>query len=147
MKVNKAGLTGIIIGLAIFIMLATFPFWYAGGKSERAPQIDLNTPAINSLTPKQCVAPTAYMKTKHMKLLDEWRGDVVRNNNRVYVTPDGRRFDKSLSKTCLQCHSNKEQFCNRCHNYAGANPKCWDCHSESAPRNTKPIVLFSGKVN
>lgn len=147
MKVNKGGLIGIGIGLAIFIMLATFPFWYAGGKSEPAPQIDLNTPAINSLPQKQCVAPTAFMKTRHMKLLDEWRNDVVRNNNRTYVTPDGRRFDKSLSKTCLECHSNKEQFCNRCHNYAGANPKCWDCHSESAPHKTKPIVLFSGKVN
>ncbi len=147
MKVNKGGLIGIGIGIIVFILLATIPFWYAGGKSERAPQIDLNTPAINSLTQKQCVAPTAYMKTKHMKLLDEWRDDVVRNNNRSYTTPDGRRFDKSLSKTCLECHSNKEQFCNRCHNYAGANPKCWDCHSESAPHKTKPTVLFSGKVN
>jgi hypothetical protein len=147
MKTNKAGLIGIGIGIAVFILLAAFPFWYTGGKSEPAPEIDLNTPAINSLTPKQCVAPTAYMKTKHMKLLDEWRNEVVRNNNRTYTTPDGRSFDKSLTKTCLQCHSNKEQFCNRCHNYAGASPKCWDCHSESAPRIAKQSKILPGKVD
>jgi hypothetical protein len=147
MKVNKAGLIGIGIGIIVFILLVTFPIWYAGGKSKQVPQIDLNTPVINSLPEKQCVAPTAFMKTRHMKLLDEWRNDVVRNNNRTYTTPDGRRYDKSLTKTCMQCHSNKEQFCNRCHNYAGVNPKCWDCHSESAPRNTKTAADFSGRRN
>jgi hypothetical protein len=146
MKVKSGTAIGVFIGLAVFILIATFPFWYEGFKQKTVPDIDLNTPEINTLTEKLCVAPAEYMKTKHMKLLDEWRNDVVRNNNRTYVTPDGRRFDKSLSKTCLECHSNKEQFCNRCHNYAGANPKCWDCHSESAPHKTKPTVLFSGKV-
>ena len=24
----------------------------------------------------------------------------------------------SLSNTCLDCHSNKAEFCDRCHNYA-----------------------------
>ena len=137
MKVNKGGLIGIGIGIAVFMLLATLPFWYAGGKNTPAPLIDLDTPVIRSLPEKQCVAPTAFMKTRHMKLLDEWRSDVVRNNNRTYTTPDGRRFDKSLSRTCLSCHSNQEQFCNRCHNYAGVNPKCWDCHTTSASRKGK----------
>ena len=137
MKGNYGGLIAIGIGIAVFVLLATFPFWYAGGKASPVPQIDLNTPAINSLPEKQCVAPTAFMKTRHMKLLDEWRNDVVRNNNRTYTTPDGRRFDKSLSRTCLSCHSNNEQFCNRCHNYAGVNPKCWDCHTTPASRKGK----------
>lgn len=145
MKINKGSLIGAGIGIAAFILVVTLPFWYSAGKSKTAPLIDLNTPVINSLSEKQCVAPTAYMKTEHMKLLDEWRGDVVRNNNRTYVTPDGRKFDKSLSKTCLKCHSNKEQFCNRCHNYAGVSPKCFDCHLEYAPRNTKPTANLSGK--
>jgi hypothetical protein len=146
MKVNKRDLIGIGIGIAVFIMLATFPFWYAAGKPKTAPLIDLNTPVINSLPEKQCVAPTAFMKTNHMKLLDDWRNEVVRNNNRTYTTQDGRSFDKSLSKTCLSCHSNKEQFCNRCHNYAGVNPKCWECHSEPALQNMKVTAYPSGKV-
>jgi hypothetical protein len=147
MKGNPGGLIGIGIGIAVFVLLATFPIWYAGGKSKPAPLIDLDTPAILSLPERQCVAPTAFMKARHMKLLDEWRNDVVRNNSRAYTSPDGRRFDKSLTKTCLQCHSNQEQFCNRCHNYAGVSPKCWDCHSESALHSTKPASDFSGKVN
>ncbi len=147
MKARTWTILGACIGIAVFILIAAFPFWYGGFKQKPAPDIDLNTPEINTLAEKQCVASTAYMKTEHMKLLNQWRNDVVRNNNRTHVTPDGRRFDKSLSKTCLSCHSNKEQFCNRCHNYAGANPKCWDCHSESAPQKTKPTVLFSGKAN
>ena len=34
----------------------------------------------------------------------------------------------SLSQSCLGCHSNKEQFCDACHNYAGVKPNCWSCH-------------------
>ncbi|HCX02472.1 MAG TPA: cytochrome C, partial [Syntrophaceae bacterium] len=41
---------------------------------------------------------------------------------------NGRTFEKSLTGTCLQCHSNKEQFCDRCHNYVGAKPSCFNCH-------------------
>jgi len=28
----------------------------------------------------------------------------------------------SLSQTCLGCHSNKEKFCDACHNYSGSSP-------------------------
>jgi hypothetical protein len=147
MKANKGGLIAIGVGIAVFVLLATFPFWYTGGKASPVPQIDLDTPVINSMHQKQCVAQTSFMKTRHMKLLDEWRNDVVRNNNRTYVTADGRRFDKSLTKTCLSCHSNKEQFCNRCHNYAGVNPKCWDCHITLETKNTKVLAHPLGKVD
>ena len=29
---------------------------------------------------------------------------------------------------CVKCHSNKERFCDRCHDYAGVKPTCWNCH-------------------
>jgi hypothetical protein len=28
----------------------------------------------------------------------------------------------------MKCHDNKEEFCDKCHLYAGVTPYCWDCH-------------------
>ncbi len=35
----------------------------------------------------------------------------------------------SLTLTCLECHSNKDKFCDRCHDYLRVSPGCWDCHN------------------
>ncbi|HEY9159831.1 MAG TPA: sulfate reduction electron transfer complex DsrMKJOP subunit DsrJ [Desulfomonilia bacterium] len=147
MKIKPGTIMGVCTGLAVFILIAAFPFWYGGLKPKAAPDIDLNTPEINALTEKQCVTSTEYMKTEHMKLLNQWRNDVVRNGSRTYIAPDGRQFDKSLTRTCLACHSNKEQFCTRCHNYSGANPRCWDCHSETASAAARKAIILKEKVN
>ena len=63
-----------------------------------------------------------------MKLLAAWRDDVVREGKRTYTAADGRVHPISLTGTCLECHSNKKQFCDRCHDYSGAKPACWSCH-------------------
>jgi hypothetical protein len=68
------------------------------------------------------------MKAEHMQLLDVWREAVVRRGERIYVSPDGKEYNMSMSNTCLDCHSNKTEFCDRCHNYASVQPYCWDCH-------------------
>jgi cytochrome c len=68
------------------------------------------------------------MRANHMKMLAAWRDEAVRNGNRLYAAKDGRTFEKSLTGTCIQCHANKEQFCDRCHNYVGAKPTCFSCH-------------------
>jgi hypothetical protein len=64
---------------------------------------------------KVCVMPTEYMKAEHMQLLDVWRDTVVRNAERIYRQPRRQAFNMSLSNTCLDCHSNKAEFCDRCH--------------------------------
>jgi hypothetical protein len=114
----------IIVGIVIFLGLVTFPFWYNAGTSAKAtpPKLEVGT------TEKQCVEPTAFMKSSHMQLLDQWRDEVVRNGKRVYVSSTGKQYEMSLQNTCTKCHSKKEQFCDRCHNYVDAAPKCWDCH-------------------
>jgi hypothetical protein len=71
------------------------------------------------------------MRADHMQLLDLWRHSVVREGKRIYVNPDGKEYNMSLSNTCLDCHSNKAEFCDRCHNYASVRPYCWDCHIEN----------------
>ncbi len=114
----------IFTGLVLFLGLITFPVWYnlASGTSSKPPELKLPT------TEKQCVAPTETMRMSHMEMLITWRDQVVRQNDRTYVAADGKRYDMSLTNTCLKCHDNKAEFCDKCHDYAGVKPYCWDCH-------------------
>ena len=48
--------------------------------------------------------------------------------DRMFVNPEGKKFLASLSNTCMECHSNKTQFCDQCHNYVAVAPNCWGCH-------------------
>jgi hypothetical protein len=118
----------IIAGLVLFLALATFPFWYGRGRTA-PPVLPLDTPEIQKLPVKACVESTPYMKASHMELLKGWRDAVVRDGNHLYVNHEGKKFFMSLSQTCLGCHSNKEKFCDACHNYSGVKPTCWSCHA------------------
>src|SRR5512145_2233783 len=118
----------IILGLVIFIVGITFPFWYGGGKKSEPPRLDLDTPVIAQMQNKKCVEDKSYMRANHMKMLNTWRDEAVREGRRLYTAKDGRVYEKSLTGTCIQCHSNKERFCDRCHNYVGAKPTCYSCH-------------------
>ena len=118
----------ILAGLVVFIAVITFPFWFNMGKAAPAPELVLTAKAKAAQT---CVMPTAYMKAEHMQVLDVWRHKVVRGAERMFVSPDGKLFDMSLSNTCLDCHANKAEFCDRCHNYASVRPYCWDCHIDN----------------
>ncbi len=133
MKNKKWGL--IILGLGIFVVGVTFPIWYGTIKSTPAPVLSLDTPVINSMQNKKCVEDTAFMRANHMKMLNDWRDESVREGRRTYTAKDGQTFEKSLTGTCIQCHTNKEQFCDRCHNYVGAKPTCFSCHI--VPREVK----------
>jgi [DsrC]-trisulfide reductase subunit J len=114
-------------GLALFVAAVTTPFWYARANTtatQRRP--DLVLPA----NAKECVAPAGTMRADHMQLLLNWREDVVRRGDRRYVAFNGKVYDKSLTGTCLGCHS-KHQFCDRCHEYSGVSgPYCWNCHAD-----------------
>ena len=112
-------------GIVIFLFLITFPFWYNLGKAAPAPEIKLSAKAQAA---QACVESKAYMKTEHMQLLNVWRDEVVRSAKRTYVNSSGKQFEMSLSNTCLDCHVEKAEFCDKCHNYASVTPYCWDCH-------------------
>ena len=118
----------IYTGLLIFLGLATFPVWHnlTAGVTPKGPQ-----PVLPKVE-RQCVAPAAYMKTSHMHLLMDWRENVVRNGSRDFTSAGGKHFNMSLTSTCLkQCHAEKAQFCDRCHNYAAVSISCWNCHQDS----------------
>ena len=112
--------------LVVFLALVTSPVWYNLASGEKAP-LDLRYPHEGG----QCVEDTAYIRANHMLLLMGWRDEVVRASDTVYTTSDGRRYNKSLSGTCLSCHFEKEEFCDRCHDYVGATIHCWDCHERT----------------
>jgi hypothetical protein len=116
----------IVVGLALFIALVTFPMWHAAYAKTTAAGPEVKLPA----TAKTCVAPVAYMRASHMKLLTEWREGAVRNGSSDYHSFNGKNYRVNLSGTCLgECHTDKREFCDRCHNYAAVSgPYCFDCH-------------------
>lgn len=114
----------IIPGLVIFLALITLPLWYNNALGRRGEGPELQYPAGET----QCVVEKDLMKGEHMQIVDDWRDEVVRDGARYYVHPDGTTREKSLTNTCLGCHSDKTQFCDKCHDYAGVKPYCWDCH-------------------
>lgn len=120
----------IIPGLVIFVWLFTLPFWYNAGKASPPPEPKTDTPVIKKLEKKECIEPTAFMKTSHMQILDDWRDEVVRERKRLYVATNGKHYEISLQNECMNCHSNKSEFCDQCHNYTAVTPFCWDCHLE-----------------
>ena len=118
----------IIAGLVIFLGLVAYPFYSNMSKSISMAMPSIDTPVISQLEKTECVKPKEVMRTDHMKILDDWRDEVVRNGERGIISVGGRVFEKSLQNGCMMCHSNKKQFCGECHGYAGVKPYCWDCH-------------------
>jgi hypothetical protein len=114
----------ILPGLAVFLGFATFPIWYNVGRGQQPQRPEIEKPANQ----ERCVEDVEYMRREHMQLVMSWRDEAVRQNRRIYVTTDGRHFEKSLTRTCLGCHTNKAASCDRCHNYLAVSPYCWDCH-------------------
>ena len=115
----------IITGLVIFFVILAFPFYYNMGSMTPVPELELTEKAKQA---EKCIEDTEFMTKDHMQLLDDWRHAVVRDGNRLYISADGTEYVASLSDTCMDCHSNKADFCDRCHDYVSADPYCWDCH-------------------
>jgi hypothetical protein len=117
----------IAAGLVIFLIAVTYPFWFtlvAGAKVSRPV---LEKPVGEA----RCVEEKAFMRENHMQMLSEWRTMSVRNGLTKYTSKSyGVEYEISLTKTCLKCHQKREEFCNRCHNYASVAPTCWNCHNE-----------------
>lgn len=115
----------ILLGLAGFAGLVTSPVWVGAIRGPaRLPELQRPRDA------KECIEPTAFMRSRHMELLDGWREAVVRREERVYVASNGRHHQMSLTGSCLGCHSEPDKFCDRCHQHAGVQAFCWDCHQQ-----------------
>ncbi len=112
----------IFVSLALALVVLTFPFWYALAAGRSDP------PDLPDVPPGRCVEERSYMRAHHAELLNEWRRKVVREGGNVYTSSSGEKIVMSLTGTCLGCHTNRETFCDTCHDYANVRPDCWDCH-------------------
>jgi hypothetical protein len=134
----------IIIGLIVFILVVTLPFTYnivAKSALKGAPELEILPKAGD-----KCVRDKDYMRAYHMDLLIEWREKVVREGERFTAGPHGGQIEMSLSNTCMDCHSNRDNFCNKCHNYMDVDPYCWDCHNTpDETENPQPTQMYAPK--
>ena len=120
----------VITGLAVFVILITFPIWYNVSGKERVPN-----PMQPAKKYQQCVLPTDEMRASHMQLLLKWRDEVLREGKRGKIEIAGVKYEKSLQNGCLHCHESEEKFCNQCHQYVAVDPYCWDCHIKPKEKN------------
>ena len=120
----------IIIGIIVFLVVLTSPVWYVAvsGQASSVPQPEI------IVDDTQCIEDTEYMRDYHMVLLDKWRDQYVREDSRTHVASNGEEYLIGLTGTCLNCHSNKTEFCDQCHDYGGVKPYCWDCHIEETTK-------------
>ena len=145
----------IFIGLCIFMGLIVLPLVYnlalgSGGKGGKRPVLQKaadSQPAGSALKQaltgrKDCLMTSAArMREEHMDALNVWRDEYVRDGKVLHKGKfdkwpgSNKPIHKSLSKTCLGCHADKTKFCDRCHDYAGVKPYCWECHVVPGGRN------------
>lgn len=120
----RSGQGKLVAGIVIFLALVLFPVWYGVARGSTRARPDLGD--LKKITgAERCVRDLETMRSQHMILLDGWRDLVVREGQRVDAQ-SGREM--SLTRTCLGCHANYQDFCARCHDYVGVDPYCWDCH-------------------
>lgn len=114
----------VTIGIAIFLLLFSSPFWLGWlGQDYKTTGVVLpNDQAA-------CIENIEFMRSNHMRLLDEWRDQALRKEDRCYISAlDGKRWEISLQKTCMKCHANYSSFCQKCHVANSVYPYCWTCH-------------------
>ena len=122
----------IIVGILMGLLIILVPFWFNIGKTHKLPEPQLSEKAKLS---KKCILPKSEIRSTHQSMLIEWRDLVVREGQRLYYSKyNDKNFEISLENTCMDCHSNKKDFCDECHNYVGLkggiSPNCWNCHNE-----------------
>jgi hypothetical protein len=125
----QAWLWPLVVGVIILS-----PFAYSVGRftwlSRSRPKPFLQ---VSSSSSTRCVRDIAWMRQNHRLLLFELRDKAAR---------EGIRNEITLS-SCSQCHKDKTQFCDKCHNAANVHPDCFDCHSYS--KSSQPVALLYGK--
>ncbi len=113
----------ILPGILIFLGLFSLPFWINLGAPEfKRPQLAL--PAGE----EQCIEPVEFMRSEHMQILNQWRDMALREEKREYVASNNKVWEVSLQNTCMKCHSNYAEFCDKCHVANSVSIYCWDCH-------------------
>ena len=130
-------------GVIAFLALFTAPFWLNVGSGKYAyPDVAVpkaKAASVEAWAQKPqaerlaepgtaCIMPKEYMRAEHMQILNTWRDQALREEKREYTGADGAKWEVSLQNTCMKCHTNKVEFCDKCHDSNSVSPYCWDCH-------------------
>ncbi|MFH1765655.1 MAG: hypothetical protein ABIF09_15815 [Gemmatimonadota bacterium] len=106
-----ATIFAVIILLPVALSLAGFVSF----RVEETPEVFLEAPNPEW---ENCLRDAAFMRFQHMDLLKDVRTDVIRNGIKGGIT---------LAR-CGDCHENRDQFCDKCHEAASVSLDCWGCH-------------------
>lgn len=108
-----------ILAVVVFLIILAFPFFYnalSGGLGSGA----VAEPKLKITKKGDCIRETEWMRHNHMKLLMHTRDDVVRRGI--------RKVNEGI-QGCRSCHEKRGEFCDKCHEYVGVDPECWNCHN------------------
>ena len=107
--------------VVIPVLAILFPFGYTAVSGVVTRNTAGPEPFLLKPDPSHgpCVRDATYMRFHHWELLKSTRDEVVRSGKRGSIT----------LKKCTECHTSREQFCDRCHNAASVTPDCWGCHT------------------
>ena len=88
----------VIPGIIVFAGLFTAPFWiYMLSSGHEEVKVELPTEPVTFFGEErtQCIEPREWMAANHMELLLEWRDKALRENKRIYVASDGKKWETS----------------------------------------------------
>ena len=112
---KNRGTWATVFAVVIFIpvVLTVAGFGFARVEEGRDAFLEAPDPRCDS-----CFRDVEYMRFRHMDLLKEVREDVVRHGLKGGISQAG----------CADCHRNRVEFCDRCHEAASVNLDCFGCH-------------------
>jgi len=100
----------ILAGLTLFVGLVTTPSGTALSTEKRPSPLRRS----NSLPGKAVRRATSYMRSSHMRLLEDWRNEAVRDGQRQFVAFNGKTYDKNPNPHLRHaCHTDRKEFCGR----------------------------------
>jgi len=112
---KNRGTWATVFAVIILLPIALSLVGFVVTRGETTPEVFLEAPDSRWAN---CVRDAEYMRFRHMDLLKEVRSDVIRDGLKGGITLAG----------CGDCHHNREQFCDRCHEAASVSLDCWGCH-------------------
>lgn len=121
-------LSSVVPTVATVIILLPIAFsvvWAVASPGDEGAQPFLVMPERE----EACIEDTAYMRFQHMDLLLDLRDEVVREGSHMQVVVDGQVRQVTLDG-CWDCHTDRTQFCNRCHDSVNLNLNCFKCHHD-----------------
>ena len=112
---ENRGVAATVLVILILLPLGASMVGFAFRGREELPQVFLEKadPQWES-----CVKETEWMRFHHMDFLKEVREDVIRKGIKGGVTLSG----------CGDCHLNRVEFCDKCHEAASVILDCFGCH-------------------